>query len=164
MTFAVFCHRFIWAECGAKCGYGLCFGKAFLFSRTWCSQYHPVDAPYRMGWLNKHSLIFEHPISSESFWCKETGADYFERSIRLRKKIPGWKRFRAFRLQRSSRGSFKKILAWSSRICHVHHNLAENSGICIPRFWRTLPSKDDVAIMKRVESFRGKHTSAPRCC
>ena len=92
---------------------------------------------------------FEHPISSDLFDAKENGADYFAKVYTLDEKNTWLKAGFELTDYKNLPEEFRTSLLEAPGYA-ISITLAKSSGICIPSFVGTLPSSDDVAIMKRV--------------
>ncbi|MDZ4809788.1 MAG: hypothetical protein SGI96_16185, partial [Bacteroidota bacterium] len=101
------------------------------------------------GVASLHVPYFEHPILSDLFDAKESGADYFAKVYTLEEKN-SWAA-KGFELT-----DYKNLpLAFKTSVLEapgyaMSITLAKNSGICIPSFIGAFPSAGDVNILKRA--------------
>ena len=92
---------------------------------------------------------FEHPILSDLFDSKESGADYFAKVYTIEEKNAWLKKGFVLTDYKNLPEEFKTSLLEAPGYA-MSTTLAKNSGICIPSFFGKLPLAEDVEIMKRV--------------
>jgi signal transduction histidine kinase len=101
------------------------------------------------GVASLHVPYFEHPIVSDLFDAKESGADYFSKVYSLEEKnswvATGFEVTDYKNLPLAFKTSLLEAPGYAMSI-----TLAKNSGICIPSFIGAFPSAGDVNILKRA--------------
>jgi signal transduction histidine kinase len=101
------------------------------------------------GVASLHVPYFEHPILSDLFDAKESGADYFAKVYTLEEKnswvAKGFELTDYKNLPLAFKTSLLEAPGYAMSI-----TLAKNSGICIPSFIGAFPSAGDVNILKRA--------------
>ncbi len=101
------------------------------------------------GVASLHIPYLDHPISSDLFEAKESGADYFARTYSKEEKdnwlLQGFELTDYKKLPEEFKTSLLNAPGYAMSIA-----LAKHSGICIPSFVGQYPSAEDVEITKRV--------------
>ncbi len=119
----------------------------FIFEEGSRDIYQWIQLPDRVASLRVP--YFEHPISSNLFDAKDAGADYFSKIYTVDEKNSWLEKGLELTDYKNLPEEFKTSLLEAPGYA-ISITLAKNSGICIPSFVGSLPSAEDVEIMKRV--------------
>jgi len=119
----------------------------FIFEEGSRDIYQWIQLPD--GVASLHVPYFEHPILSDLFDAKDDGADCFSKIYTVEEKNSWVEKGFELTDYKNLPEEFKTSLLEAPGYA-ISITLAKNSGICIPSFVGSLPSAEDVEIMKRV--------------
>jgi len=119
----------------------------FIFEEGSRDIYQWIQLPD--GVASLHVPYFEHPILSDLFDAKTDGAEYFSKIYTVEEKNSWVEKGLELTDYKNLPEEFKTSLLEAPGYA-ISITLAKNSGICIPSFVGSLPSAEDVEIMKRV--------------
>ena len=119
----------------------------FIFEEGSRNFYQWIQLPDKVMALSVP--YFEHPISSDLFDAKESGADYLAKIYTVDEKNSWVEKGFELTDYKNLPKEFKTSLIEAPGYA-ISTTLSKNSGICIPSFVGKLPSEKDVEIMKRV--------------
>jgi signal transduction histidine kinase len=105
--------------------------------------------PLPDGVTSLHIPYIDHPITSDLFDARESGAGYFEKVYSVAEKNVWLEKGFDLTDYKNLPDEFKTSLLEAPGYA-MSISLAKHSGICIPSFEGKLPSPENVAILKRV--------------